>query len=211
MMNRTHNCKAAAAIICTVLLSTIAGCEEPPTGGAGDGSILFYQCAVDQTLTPGEIEVYLDGEEVTTIRSYFTDCPPNCDASHENAVVVDEGWHTLTARTAGYQWEDEILIEGGECMTYRLAATPDYGSISFWSRVGDEGDIAISVDGGATQYLSYHYTSGDAPEWCGESASLTMTLAAGSHSYTAYSNGGSNWQGSFTITSDGCLLYELWN
>ena len=70
--------------------------------------------------------------------------------------------------------------------------------------------IYVSVDGSYQGYLTAYYNS--APT-CGTTyggALVTVTVAAGSHYVSAYSDTGLTWSGSYSTYSSGCTLYELY-
>jgi hypothetical protein len=80
------------------------------------------------------------------------------------------------------------------------------GQVTFWSSIGNEGNISIYVDGSYVGALSQYYNSTPS---CGASGGLTLELTVGSHSYTASSDADTTWSGSITITEGRCLLWEL--
>jgi|GEM_PF-5791953 len=85
---------------------------------------------------------------------------------------------------------------------------PD-GSASFWSRVGDEGTITITIDGETVGALTSHFPLGTPSPNCGDEGTVTIALAPGEHQCRATSSAGSTWTFRFATFSDQCDTHEL--
>jgi hypothetical protein len=83
------------------------------------------------------------------------------------------------------------------------------GQVAVWTRrsTWDTSTINVSIDGSSIGSLTTYYTS--TPN-CGDSGTVTTTLAVGSYSLSASDGPNQSWgPSSITITSGGCLMYEL--
>ena len=90
------------------------------------------------------------------------------------------------------------------------ACTETTGQLTIYTSVGDEGSIAVSVDGSSAGTLSSYYTTGGPTCGTSDSGTITRTLSAGSHSVSATSDTGSSWgPTSQSITACECLTLEL--
>ena len=83
------------------------------------------------------------------------------------------------------------------------------GKVTFWTGSdGGCGDITVTVNGEGTGSITGYYENGISG--CDASAGANFTLDPGSYSYTASPvSCNVSWDGSFNITSNGCLRYEL--
>jgi hypothetical protein len=63
------------------------------------------------------------------------------------------------------------------------------------------------VDGSSAGTLSSYFTSGTPS--CGDSGTVTRTLSAGSHSFSASASNATWGPASFNISAGGCLTYQL--
>ena len=83
------------------------------------------------------------------------------------------------------------------------------GSAIFWNDVASGlGNVAVQMADGTTGVITADYTS--APD-CGESSCFTYTAEPGTYSFSAAEVGGTaTWNGSVTITSNGCVSYRLY-
>jgi hypothetical protein len=77
------------------------------------------------------------------------------------------------------------------------------GSVTFWN--SDVSSTITVITAGYSDVIT-SYTN---PTSCGTSGCANFTLPAGNYSYSASAGTGETWSGSFTITSGGCLRYNL--
>ncbi len=77
------------------------------------------------------------------------------------------------------------------------------GSITFWNN--DVSSTITVITSGYSDVIT-SYTN---PSSCGTSGCANFTLPLGNYNYSASAGSGETWSGSFTITSGGCLLYNL--
>lgn len=80
------------------------------------------------------------------------------------------------------------------------------GRISFWSQIGNEGAISITING-TTKELTHYW--GPSGALCDEAETAAFILPAGSHSFAAVSTSGSRWTGSVSVFEGDCVTKEL--
>lgn len=83
------------------------------------------------------------------------------------------------------------------------------GNFVFFTSVPDKGDISISVNNSVQGRINKYYSSGSPA--CGEQGSVTVTLAPGTHSYSAKSEGlfPLYWSGTFIVVRGECRSLRL--
>lgn len=103
-----------------------------------------------------------------------------------------------------------LAITATSC-TKEDPVTPDQpdGSVAFWSRVGDEGNITVAVDGTIVGVLDSHFPLGTPSPHCNDQGTLTVSLEPGEHECRATSTAGSTWAFKFVVFSNQCDTDEL--
>lgn len=111
-------------------------------------------------------------------------------------------WNEATAGDMGYCGGSGPTTPG----TGTGTSPASTGQIAVWSRSASGGNISVTLDNVFAGTLSSYYKI--TPN-CGDSGTVTQTLAVGTHSLKATSVGGNWGPASFTITANTCLRYEL--
>ena len=81
---------------------------------------------------------------------------------------------------------------------------PATGQLSIWTNYSTQ--IAVGVDGNSVGTTTKYFPFG--PPSCGQAGTITLTLAAGTHSVSGMS-GQYRWNGTATILPGVCTVYEL--
>jgi hypothetical protein len=80
------------------------------------------------------------------------------------------------------------------------------GDVLFWNKYATNYPIGVAI-GNETKTISKDYSS--SPSNCNATGCANFNLKVGTHQYYAIDSEGSEWQGTVTITKDGCLKMEL--
>jgi hypothetical protein len=100
-----------------------------------------------------------------------------------------------------------VNVVAGQCTLYKLNApttTTTTGRLSIWTNYSQQ--IAVRVDGTSVGTTTTYFSSGTPS--CGQTGTITVTVAAGTHSVGGTS-GSYSWNGSASVTAGGCTLYKL--
>ena len=89
----------------------------------------------------------------------------------------------------------------GGCKSDNTSST---GNVTFWNYNTNIGNITVRMDG-ATSTI----TLDQIPSNCSTSGCANIYDAPGTYAWSAVATTGQTWSGYATITSGGCLLYQL--
>lgn len=190
-------------------LFILACTDEEESEVIQDGKITFW---IQEDFMCGPISVTIDGE-TRTINNFNASGAPECGASGSANFTLPDGQYSFFASCDGMTWEGVVNSNEGSCSLMQL--TPGNnpppppsgtGKATFWTRTDlGCGPITVSVAGQSRNITAYH-SSG--PANCGASGAANFDLSAGTHNFTA-SCDGTTWQGTVTVTSNGCSFSEL--
>ena len=98
----------------------------------------------------------------------------------------------------------------GMSITATVSAQPSpsssTGRVIFWTDATAVIPVTVNVEGQATGSITKAFP---ASETCGTAGGATLTLAAGTHSYTAAGAGGVTWRGNVSVVAGQCLRFQL--
>lgn len=123
---------------------------------------------------------------------------------HPTYVFKKNGTYNVTLKATGEGGEDYFN------QSIRVSTVPTTGRLIFWSRIGNKGNITVSIAGSEIGKITVYQTSTNAPD-CGTSGFVTVTLPEGTYSYTAKSQGliPYSWSGSIQIINGMCRSLQL--
>ncbi|PKA82195.1 hypothetical protein ATE92_0320 [Ulvibacter sp. MAR_2010_11] len=193
-------------------------CSDSGGGGSGGGgngndtgALIFY---VNEDLGCGPINVNLEGVGSNTITGYYGSTP-DCGASGgANFSDLDPGVYSYTASCSDTNWSGTVTIEADTCLKQLLlpgsggGGGGTTGDVKFWiNQDFGCGNISVNVSGVGSSTISGYF--GSAPSCDNSSAGGNFNdLNPGNYNYDA-SCSGYTWQGSFTITENQCLQFQL--
>ncbi len=181
-------------------------------GGNDTGSLIFY---VNEDLGCGPISVNLSNVGNDTITGYYGSAP-DCGASAgANFSNLNPGVYSYTASCSGIDWSGTVTIEANTCSRQLLIGSGGgggggngTGDVKFWiNQDFGCGNISVNVSSVGSSTISGYFPT--APS-CDNSAAggNFNNLSPGNYSYNASCNG-YTWQGSFTVTENQCLQFQL--
>jgi hypothetical protein len=181
------------------------------------GQCTMYKLAAPAAATTGQLSLWtdytnpiavtVDGNSIGSTSAHFSTAPA-CGATGTLTVTLPAGSHAVAGTSGSDKWNITASVAAGQCKLYQLAAPaapppPTNGQLSFWTDY--QSPISINVDGASAGTTNTYFTSAPA---CGQSGTVTVSLAPGSHSFTAAS-GSNTWSGTVSIASGQCTLYKL--
>ena len=106
-----------------VMLLTGCDPQEPAVIRDEEGTILFR---LAEDCGAGNLLVYIDGESVGTIGTYWKDGGPFCGEAKRPGALIPElaaGTYRLdiVAEGNGARWTDDLVVEAGICSTYPIS------------------------------------------------------------------------------------------
>ena len=115
----------------------------------------------------------------------------------------------MSGSGGGNTWSGNATVVAGGCTLFRLTAPPPppppaTGQLSVWTNYQNQ--IAVRVDGAAIGSLTTYFAGN--PPACGQTGTLTISVAPGTHAVTGAS-GASTWNGTATVVAGQCTLFEL--
>jgi hypothetical protein len=115
--------------------------------------------------------------------------------------------YSYSASCSGKTWNGTVTVTANGCTKTQLTGSATTtGQAMFWT-AADLGCGSITVNcNGVTRTISSYYSSG-APA-CGASGAATFDFAPGTYSYSA-SCSGKTWNGTVTVTANGCSKTQL--
>lgn len=143
---------------------------------------------------------------ITVLQSCESDCEKYCDNGYCDLGDCECDY--------GYSGRYCDVYTGGSSSSSSSSSSSNSGGqstgqVTFYtsSDLGC-GSIYVTVSGYTTKSISNYYSGGITS--CGASGCATYTLYPGTYYYSAYCSGYTWSSTSFTITSNGCLKYELY-
>jgi hypothetical protein len=159
-----------------------------------------------------QIAVKIDGSSVGTTTSYFPNGPPTCGQSGTITVTVPPGAHSVTGASGATTWSGTATVIAGDCTLFKLNAPTGGGGgggnsdaqLAIWTN--NPTQVAAKVDGSSVGTLTSYFPTGTPT--CGQNGTITLSRTPGVHTITATA-GTLVWNGTVTLVSGQCLLYEL--
>jgi hypothetical protein len=166
------------------------------------------------------LTVSVNNAVVGATSKYFS-TTPNCGADGAITITRPPGNYAYTATSnSGVTWAGTVTVTAGGCTTQRLdfpagtggtggtGGTTQTGNVAFWtSQSSGWSTITVNIGGTFAGTIAGNYFS--ATPACGANGTVTVSKAPGTYSYTASSNTGVTWSGTFTITAGGCSPVRL--
>ena len=207
-------------------LGWVGGCA-----GVGEGEDCSYKLTGSSTLTAqfqpaatapatGRLSIWTDytsaiavqvgGAAAGSLTQYFASGTPTCGQSGTLTLTLPVGTHSVTGASGSATWNTSGVVVSGGCTLVKLSApsggggTASTGRLSIWTDYASA--IAVGVDGASVGSLTQYFASGTPT--CGQSGTLTVTLAVGTHSVSG-SAGSSTWNTTGSVTAGGCTLLKL--
>ncbi|MBS1782955.1 MAG: hypothetical protein JSS78_07800 [Bacteroidetes bacterium] len=174
--------------------------------GGSTGDVMFW---LSSDMTCGSISVTCAGI-TKAISSYYSSGAPSCGASGCATFTLKPGTYSFTASCSNKNWSGNVTVTSNGCYKMQLTGSGNgnntTGQVMFWTQENTNcGAITVNC-GGYTSSVGSYYSSG-APS-CGANGCATFTLAPGTYSYTA-SCSSKNWNGTVTVSSNGCYKMRL--
>lgn len=197
----------------TITISSLSsGNPTNPTNPTSPkpGRAVFF---TSQTSGWSSITVSIDGVNEGSFSSSFSSTP-SCGALGALTISRSPGIYNYTARSnTGLVWNGTIPITENGCQPFRLdfptgGTTLQTGQYAFWTgQTTGWSTIDVSVDGSYAGTINgvYHTTT----PACGTNGTVTVTKAPGTYSFSAKSNTGTTWNGTVTISANGCSTLKL--
>lgn len=184
-------------------------------GGSSTGTAMVWT-QIDHTC--GTISVTINGVS-KSISSYYSSGVPSCGSTGCATFTLNPGTYSVVASCSSKSWTGSVTVTANGCATLRLDAAGNGGGGSggggsstgnamVWTQVDHScGNINVTING-TTKTISSYYSSG-APS-CGASGCANFTLNPGSYNVTA-SCSSKSWNGTVSVTADGCYKLQLTN
>lgn len=198
-----------------VLLENLPLVDGSGGGGGGNstGDLIFW---INDDYGCGPVSVNLSGVGSATINGYYS-TTPDCGASGgANFRNISPGTYSFTASCQGLNWSGTTTVSANTCSTQLLLPNGGSGGgggggtgdVKFWiNQDFNCGNITVNVSGAGSSVITGYFPT--APSCDNTAAGGNFNnLSPGTYSYTASCNG-LNWQGSFTVTSNQCLQFQL--
>ncbi len=189
------------------------------TGNANGTVILDYaqtQFAVrvaDNTVVDLAVNTSLTGLTVTSSGALYQQGVP------VGSAVLTNGTNGSKVMQFTYNYGGQngvaliVLANGaytvtcGNCQAPPPPATTTVGQISFWTNAVIPGGIALTMDGGSIGQLTQYFPTGTPT--CGQAGTLTVSLSAGSHTFTGASQSLRWGPTSINVVAGQCELQQL--
>ncbi|MBS1775927.1 MAG: hypothetical protein JSS64_06560 [Bacteroidetes bacterium] len=175
-------------------------------GGNTQGDVMFWLAS---DMTCGNISVTCGGT-TKSISSYYSSGAPSCGASGCATFTLNPGTYNFTASCSNKNWSGSVTVTANGCYKMQLTGNGNSGGnngqVMFWTQTNSNcGSITVNC-GGYSASVSSYFSSG-APS-CGANGCATFTLPPGTYSYTAKCSS-KNWNGTVTVSSNGCYKMQL--
>ncbi len=188
---------------------------SPLQGGSGgngeNGGAIFW---INEDFGCGNINVNVTGVGNSTISGYYN-TEPNCSDTSLGGNFNDlpSGNYSYTASCTNKNWSGSFTVNDDSCSKIELiddgGSGNGTGDVIFWiNQDYGCGPISVTVDGVGSTTISGFFPSG-IPDCSNTNAGGNINnLPEGTYNFDA-SCTGYTWNGSFTITENGCFKQQL--
>lgn len=191
-----------------IIITSFNSCDredQEPKNETNTGTIAFF---IKKDFGCGNISVSINGI-TKQITGSFSNKIPECGENGTATFELAPGEYNFKANCGTYNWEGTLKILKGICQLRELTITDtpssQNGKAIFWTKENMQcGNINVTING-QTQTINKYFS--ESPP-CETTGCANFILPPGTYSYTA-SCQGRNWNGTVTITSNGCSKMQL--
>ncbi len=181
-------------------------------GSNGTGDAIFW---IENDFSCGNININVDGVGSNVITGYYNSIP-DCTSTNlgGNFNDLSPGNYNYTASCSNNNWSGSFTISENNCSRIKLedngGGGNGNGDVIFWiNQDYGCGPISVSINGVGSTTISGYFPSGGAPDCSNTNAGGNINnIPEGTYSFSASCTGYS-WDGTLTVTSNGCFRQQL--
>ncbi len=172
--------------------------------GSGNGKVTFW---IAQDFACGSITVNLNGQ-TRIINQYYSSGITSCDMSGCANFELPPGTYTYSAYCSNQTWNGNVTVTQNGCLLFQLTSSASQtGKATFWTNQNiNGGAITVSLNGQSAAVTAYYQNGINSCDMSG--CANFNNLPPGTYQYSAY-NDSYQWNGSISITANGCSTLLL--